>query len=205
MTNGAQWRAHVCSEAPHKMFFFSRPNEIVQQHFQTKKLANKTLRAFLATEAVFLIPLWPKITKKRPKQGSSSSVDEEDVATSNCESLRSSIDSLNKVVADGFANIHSDIDNLCLQLKTEIDGIKRTIKDIKKSLESTQEDVEVVKEDVKKVTEDLSKSTNTLNEKIVKLEQFSKTPEVTEALNAKIAELETQLKQQIEDNLRLEQ
>ena len=62
--------------------------------------------------------------KKRPKQGSSSSVDEEDMATSNCESLRSSIDSLNKVVTDGFANIHSDIDNLRLELKTEIDGIK---------------------------------------------------------------------------------
>lgn len=143
--------------------------------------------------------------KKRPKQGSSSSVDEEDMATSNCESLRSSIDSLNKVVTDGFANIHSDIDNLRLELKTEIDGIKRTIKDIEKSLESTQEEVEVVKEDVKKVTEDLSKSTNTLNDKIVKLEQFSKSPEVTKALNAKIAELETQLKQQIEDNIRLEQ
>ena len=139
--------------------------------------------------------------KKRPKPGSSSSVDEEDMATSNCESLRSSIDILNKVVTDGFTNIHSDIDNLRLQLKTEIDGIKRTIKDIEKSLESTQEEVEVVKEDVKKVTEDLSKSTNTLNEKIVKLEQFSKSPEVTEALNAKIAELETQLKQQIEDNI----
>ena len=127
------------------------------------------------------------------------------MATSNCESLRSSIDSLNKVVTDGFANIHSDIDNLRLELKTEIDGIKLTIKDIEKSLESTQEDVEVVKEDVKKVTEDLSKSTNTLNEKILKLEQFSKSPEVTEALNAKIAVLETQLKQQIEDNIRLEQ
>ena len=55
------------------------------------------------------------------------------------------------------------------------------------------------------MTEDLSKGTNILNEKIVKLEQFSKSPEVTEALNAKIAELETQLKQQIEDNIRLEQ
>ena len=142
--------------------------------------------------------------KKRPKQGSSSSVDEEDMATSNCESLQSSIDSLNKVVTDGFTNIHSDIDNLRLELKTKIDGIKHTIKDIEKSLESTQE-VEVVKEDVKKVTEDLSKSTNTLNEKIVKFEQFSKSPEVTEALNGKIAELETQLKQQIEDNIRLEQ
>ena len=142
--------------------------------------------------------------KKLPKQGSSSSVDEEDMATSNCESPWSSMDTLNKVVKEGFANIHTDIDNMCnlrLELKTEIDGIKSTIKDIEKSLESTQEDVEGVKEDVKKVTEDLSKSTNTLNEKIVTLEQFSKSPD----WNAKIAKLETQLKQQIEDNIRLEQ
>ena len=71
--------------------------------------------------------------KKRPKQGSSSSVDEEDMATSNCESLRSSIDSLNKVVTDGFANIHSDIDNLRLELKTEIDGSKRLLRISKKA------------------------------------------------------------------------
>ena len=70
---------------------------------------------------------------KNHKKGSSSSVDEEDMATSNCESLRSSIDSLNKVVTDGFANIHSDIDNLRLELKTEIDGIKRTIRISKKA------------------------------------------------------------------------
>jgi len=102
--------------------------------------------------------------KKSPKQGSSSSVDEEDMAVWNCESLRSSKDSPNKVVTESFANIHSDIDNLRLELKTEIDGIKSTIKDIEKNLESTQEDVEGVKEDVKKVTGDHSKSTNTLNE-----------------------------------------
>ena len=39
----------------------------------------------------------------------------------------------------------------------------------------------------------------------MKLEQFSKSPEVTEALNAKSAKVETQLKQQIEHNIRLEQ
>lgn len=125
--------------------------------------------------------------KKRPKQGSSSSVDEEDMATSKYESLQNSIDSLNKVVTDGFANIHSDLDNLRLEFKTEIKGIKSTIKDIEKSLESTQEDVESVKEDVKK------------------LEQLSKSPEVTKVLNAKIVKLETQLKQQEEENIRLEQ
>ena len=41
--------------------------------------------------------------------------------------------------------------------------------------------------------------------KIVKLEQLSKSPEVTEALNAKIVKLENQLKQQEEENIRLEQ
>ena len=47
--------------------------------------------------------------------------------------------------------------------------------------------------------------TNTLSGKIVKLEQLSKSPEVTEALNAKIVKLETQFKQQEEENIRLEQ
>ena len=70
--------------------------------------------------------------RKRLKQGSSSSVDEEEMAASKYESLQNSIDSLNKVVTDGFANIHTDIDNLRFKFKTEIDGIKSTIKDIEK-------------------------------------------------------------------------
>ena len=143
--------------------------------------------------------------RKRPKQGSSSSVDEDDMAASKFKSLQNSIDGLNKVVTDGFANIHTDIDNPRFELKTEIEGIKSTIKDIERGLEATQEDVESVKEDVKKVAEDFLESTNTLSGKIVKLEQLSKSPEVTEALNAKIVKLETQLKQQQEENIRLEQ
>ena len=139
--------------------------------------------------------------KKRLKQGSSSSEVGKDMAASKYESLQSRMYSLNKVVTDGFANIHTDIDNLRLEFKTEIEEL---IKDIEKSLESTQ-DVESINEDVKKVADDLLKSTNTLNGKSVKLEQFSKSPEVTEALNAKIVKLETQLKQQVEGNIRLEQ
>ena len=143
--------------------------------------------------------------RKRPKQGSSSSVDEDDMAASKFKSLQNSIDGLNKEVTDGFANIHTDIDNLRFEFKTEIEGIKSTIKDIERGLEATQEDVESVKEDVKKVAEDFLESTNTLSGKIVKHEQLSKSPEVTEALNAKIVKLETQLKQQEEENIRLEQ
>lgn len=82
--------------------------------------------------------------KKRPKQGSSSSVDEEHIAASKYKSLQNSIDSWNKVVTDSFANIHSDIDNLRFQFKTEMEGCKCTIKDIEKGLESTQEDVDSI-------------------------------------------------------------
>ena len=87
--------------------------------------------------------------RKRPKQESRSSVDEVDMAASKFKSLQNSIDGLNKVVTDGFANIHTDIDNLRFEFKTEIEGIKSTIKDIERRLETTQ-DVESVKEDVKK-------------------------------------------------------
>lgn len=79
--------------------------------------------------------------KKRPKQGSSSSLDEEDMVASKYKSLQNSIDSLNKVVTDSFANIHTDIDNLRFQFRIEMEGYKCTIKDIEKDLESTQEDV----------------------------------------------------------------
>lgn len=123
--------------------------------------------------------------KKRPK-GSNSSVDEEeDMAASNYKSLRHSVDCLNKTMTDGFTNIHAAIDNLRLEFKTELDGIKSTVKDIEKSLENTQEEVKGVKENVNKVTEDHAKS--------------------TETLSAKIVELETQLKEQMENNIRLEQ
>ena len=101
--------------------------------------------------------------RKRPKQGSYSSVDEDDMAASKFKSLQNSIDGLNKVVTDGFANIHTDIDNLRFEFKTKIEGIKSTIKDIERGLETTQEDVESVKEDVKKVAEDFLESTNTLS------------------------------------------
>ena len=71
--------------------------------------------------------------RKRPKQGSSSSSDEE-LAASNCKSLQKSIDSLNKVVRDGFANIHTDIDNLRFEFKTEIEGIKSLLLRISKKV-----------------------------------------------------------------------
>ena len=46
--------------------------------------------------------------------------------------LQCSLDILNKVVTDGFTNIHTDINNLRFEFKTEIEGVKCTIEDTKK-------------------------------------------------------------------------
>ena len=70
------------------------------------------MKAFLTTEALFLYSYGQKASASKFK------------------SLQNSIAGLNKVMTDGFANIHTDIDNLRFEFKTEIEGIKSTIKDI---------------------------------------------------------------------------
>ena len=123
--------------------------------------------------------------KKRIKPSSSSSVEEDDMTASNYQSLKSSIDALNHVMTEGFAKIHSDVDNLRLEFKAELAGIKSTINDLETSLNSTQQDVKDLEENAKKMTEDHT--------------------ETSEALKSKIAELESQLKEAVEHNTRLEQ
>ena len=79
--------------------------------------------------------------KKRIKPSSSSSVEEDDMTASNYQSLKFSIDALNHVMTEGFAKIHSDVDNLRLEFKAELAGIKSTINDLETSLNSTQQDI----------------------------------------------------------------
>lgn len=50
-------------------------------------------------------------------------------------------------MTEGFAKIHNDIDNLRLEFKTELAGIKSTIKDLETSRNSTNHDVEDLEED----------------------------------------------------------
>ena len=107
------------------------------------------------------------------------------MTASNYQSLKSSIDALNHVMTEGFAKIHNDVDNLRLKFKTELAGSKSTIKDLETSLNSTQHDVEDLEENVKKMTEDHTKTSRDLK--------------------SKIAELESQLKEGFEHNIRLEQ
>ena len=76
-------------------------------------------------------------------------------------------------------------DNLRLEFKAELAGIKSTINDLQTSLNSTQQDVKDLEENVKKMTEDHK--------------------ETSEVLKSKIAELESQLKEEVEHNVRLEQ
>ena len=84
------------------------------------------------------------------------------MTTSNYQSLKSSIDALNHVMTEGFAKIHSDVDNLRLEFKAELAGIKSTINDLETSLNSTQQDVKDLEENVKKMTEDHTETSEAL-------------------------------------------
>ena len=79
---------------------------------------------------------------KPTKPGSSSSIDDDDIAASNFQSLKASIDVLKQMMTEqGFAKIHTGVDKLKLQFKTESVGAKSTIKDAETSLNSTQDEV----------------------------------------------------------------
>ena len=60
--------------------------------------------------------------------------------------LENSLDCLRQVVSEGFAKLHTDLDKLRFEFKTEIDAVKVSIKDIEKSLTYTQSEVEGLKE-----------------------------------------------------------
>ena len=99
--------------------------------------------------------------------------------------LKNSLDSLRQVVSEGFIKLHTDLDKLRFEFKTEIDALKLSIKDIEKSLTYTQSEVEDLKEHFEMETKEHSKEMLALNEKIV--------------------HLEGRLKQEIENNITLEQ
>ena len=123
--------------------------------------------------------------KKPSKQGSSSSIEEEGTMHSdNVQMLKDCIDCLRKVVSEGFAKLHEDMDKLRHEYKENLDGVKGIIKDIEESLSSTQEDVESLKEAVKNTSE-----TSAYN---------------IEATNKRILDLEKQLKLETERNTKLE-
>lgn len=124
--------------------------------------------------------------RKRTKKGSSSSIEEEDMASSHSlQLLRDSIDCLKTAVSEGFAKVHEDMDKLRHDFKEDLDAVKDTIKEVEKSLSSTQEDVEDLKESVKNVSVANAYS--------------------IEEVNKRISDLEKQLKVEVEKNIKLEQ
>ena len=99
--------------------------------------------------------------------------------------LRNSLDCLRKVVSEGFFKLHTDLDKLRFEFKTEIKAVKMLIKDIEKSLTYTQSEMEGLKEHFEMEMKEHSKEVDTLNKKI--------------------ADLEDGLKQEVENNIALEQ
>ena len=84
--------------------------------------------------------------------------------------LKNSLDCLRQVVSEGFVKLHTDLDKLRFEFKTEIDAVKLSIKDIEKSLTYTQSEVGDLKERFEMETKDASKEVNSLNKKIADLE-----------------------------------
>ena len=99
--------------------------------------------------------------------------------------LKNSMDCLKQVVSEAFVKLHTDLDKLRFEFKTEIDPVKLLIKDIEKSLTYTQSKVKDLKEHFEMETKEHSKD--------------------VDALNKKIADLEGILKQEVENNIALEQ
>ena len=99
--------------------------------------------------------------------------------------LKNSLDCLRQIVSEGFVKLHTGLDKLRFEFKTEIDAVKLSIKDIEKSLTYTQSEVKDLKERFEMETKETSKEVNSLNKKS--------------------AYLEDRLKQEVENNIALEQ
>ena len=130
--------------------------------------------------------------RKKSKRGSSSSESQVMAAsTSNgggdnmYNELKNSMDCLRQVVSEGFVKLHIDLDKLRFEFKTELDAVKLSTRDIEKSLTYTQSEVEDLKEHFDTEAKELTKEVDTLNKKI--------------------ADLEDRLKQEVENNIALEQ
>ena len=128
--------------------------------------------------------------RERSKRGSSSSTSDEskrDVEGDDCpnKELKDAIDCLKKLVTDGLAELHADLDKLRYELKANISEVKSSIQKLEDSIEFTQGEVDTLKEQVK--------------------EKSKKHETDVELLHQKVAELELKLKEEVERNTNIEQ
>ena len=115
--------------------------------------------------------------RKKSKRGSSLSETKEVMAAmaSNGDDnmyndLQNSLDCLRQVVSERFVKLHTDLDKLQFEFKTEIEAVKISIKDIEKSLTYTHSEVEGLKEHLEMEMKEHSKEVDTLNKKITDLD-----------------------------------
>ena len=128
--------------------------------------------------------------RKRSKRGSGSSTSDEDkhvVEGDDCpnKELKDAIDCLKKLVTDGLAELHTDLDKLRYDFKADINEVKSSIRKLEDSIEFTQGEVDTLKEQVN--------------------EKSKKHATDVELLHQKVAELELKLKEEVDRNTNLEQ
>ena len=92
--------------------------------------------------------------RKISKRGSSSSTSSDEskhvVEGDDCpnKELKDAIDCLKKLVTDGLAELHTDLDKLRYDFKADISEVKFSIRKLEDSTEFTQGEVDTLKEQV---------------------------------------------------------
>ena len=128
--------------------------------------------------------------RKRSKRRSSSSTTDESISAGEEGSylnkeLKDSIDCLKKLVTNGLAELHADLDKLRYEFKADINEVKSSIQKLENSIEFTQGEVDSLKEQVK--------------------QESKKHATDVESLHKMVAELELKLKEEVERNINLDQ
>ena len=128
--------------------------------------------------------------RKRSKRGSNSPTSDEGqhvVEEDDCpnKELKDAIDCLKKLVTDGLAELHTDLEKIGYDFKADISEVKSSLRKLEDSIEFTQGEVDTLKEQVN--------------------EKSKKHATDVELLHQKVAELELKLKEEVDRNRNLEQ
>lgn len=102
--------------------------------------------------------------------------------------LKDSVDCLRKELSEGFSKMHTEMDILRYELKSDMAEVKSTMKELEKSLEFTQEEVIELKDQAQTTKKEMETLRND-----------------TQEMGKKIEDLTKKLKEQEERNTSLEQ
>ena len=109
--------------------------------------------------------------RKRSKRGSNSStsdegkhvLEEDDYPN---KELKDAIDCLKKLVTDGLAELHTDLDKLRYDFKADISEVKSSLRNLEDSIEFTQGEVDTLKEQVNEKSKKHAKDVELLHQKV---------------------------------------